>query len=268
MEKKKFLGSLLCVAAAAAMAALPLVACGGGDNGGGSGSLRGERVTEQEWKDGIDELRMCKNYTETVKTVKNTTGIDRGYDGIYKFDLTNGIVCWEFDNSILEGKIIMIVDDNYYFRLYNYSWDGNDRSYSCEWYVEEAYALYDGHNQFIYACDFYWGGFRNLEAWFYYNNSYEENSMYHKYFECNFDENSGTYVRKENYSAEEHRLGYIFKDKSLVAGEYRAIRELNGKDMEYHITMTISDVGTTVIDVPSDVTDAIDEYKAEHELMT
>lgn len=301
MNIKDILSKTVAAVTTAAVFAMPLIACGGSGSGDGDGNddieLRGERVTEQEWKDGIDALRVCQNYTETVKYVKssgymrdvNMTSDDIKYFAImkgfgsetYKFDVQNGLAHILIESyGIVEApyfEIYIIYDRGMRYELCNYNEErveyyGENGSYGYKPLYNDKWRVFNiPHNSEMpdNVARMLGSGFLNLECLY---DCREEYSIYHKYADFKFNENDNSYSYDDNipyYYPYNSEWNLFFSDGLLYGANGRIHPKWKDShsDWDFQVwkTMVCSDFGTTVIDVPSEVTAAIEEYKVTHE---
>ncbi len=272
MKIVKYLKKAMVMLTAVSVFAMPLIACGNDnkDNNGSvggigvGGKLRGERVTEQQWKDGIDALMECENYTEIIDYVDYYEHSDI----IIKYDLQNGIIYISAPFESGEQHIsYFVLYNNHRFLIDNikeisegeYVVD-EENFYLHKWYITSYDNIYDIKSSVGYymlgMCleDIFDYGYRDEETNQYVHN-YDAESIYYKYSDAVFNTMEGSYRCNNAW------LGLRYADFYFSNGYIYAVQteDSGGAD---DMKAVCKDFGTTVIDVPTDVSAIIEEIKA------
>lgn len=262
MKIKNILKKTVTVVTTASVFVLPLVACGGGNNGGGGiddVELHGEQVTEQEWKDAIDTLINCKNYTEKYVTRRSDVDWEECYFHEEKYDIENNIVYINSKKSeqgayALEAYFFIYpLDDSDSMpkQIFNVV-RGYEVSYSEEWNITTAYYLQDLKQ---YVTSGGTGVLSYIDRFIYDSNGMRRSD--YGYSDAKYDDNDGAYcLESDAYGT----LSLYYSERYLYGCHYEA--SYGGFCVS--TKSVCSDFGTTVIDVPSEVITAMEQYIAEN----
>lgn len=273
MKRTTLIYKGLCFAAAVAIFTVPLLACGD-DN-----KLCGECVTSNQWQAGIEALNQCENYTETVemKQTRKTgdTSVSYTYKNVYKFDINNHVIFASQDYRRESTATYYNTTSNTVEYLFLCPVENEERS----WIIGISNGYYDENNDFIY--DDQWhirrAKLNNFEkydvakswGWSveqFYGKDNKDYSIQQHYSDAIFNESDGSYKYVyENTKTEYATAKCYFADKILK----EIIIEGKATTANYTTTTymkgTCSNFGKTYINVPSEVKEVLDEYKATHD---
>lgn len=228
---KKKIVSLITALACASTCAVALIACGGG-NDSNSGTPVNATVTEEEWKDAIEEVKLSNltynywHYKEAVTDINNVAASKQDPDSTETFkSQIKGSETWVYIQSTYADS-----DSNDSLRMFKvfFKDSGLSTSGGTQYYYESDISKWTQETLDDGRMDIY------VSQW---ANSYNYNSLmgfYQSYSDFTYDKSAKLY----RYGSNDYAHELKFKDKKLVSYTYKTT----------NYSYELCDFGTTVIE--------------------